>query len=122
VARALPGDFGLDEDEFVMRLRRSPDLRVSCGVLARIYDERRVIRARRLKEARATIPVLYAMLFLALSPCGAALSIDRLFAVGWARARGRVPRDSSTSVYARWPLELVYAELAAFYFLADWRR
>jgi HTTM domain len=70
------------------------------------------------KVAHATIPLLYAMLFLALSPCGAALSIDRLFAVRWARARGRVPRDTSTSVYARWPLELVYAELAAFYFLA----
>ena len=50
-----PGDFGLDEDAFVMRLRRSPDLRVSCGNLARIYDERRVIRARRLKEARAVV-------------------------------------------------------------------
>jgi hypothetical protein len=70
------------------------------------------------KVAHATIPLLYAMLFLALSPCGAALSGDRLLKVGWTRARGRVARDNSTSIYARWPLELVYVELAAFYFLA----
>ena len=50
-----PSDFGLSEDEFVMRLRRSPDLRASCGELARIHDERRVVRARRLKEARAVV-------------------------------------------------------------------
>jgi hypothetical protein len=66
------------------------------------------------KVTHGTIPLLWAMAFLACSPCGRTLSIDAL----WRRWRGSsppVPLDER-SPYARWPLELLFVEMAAFYF------
>jgi hypothetical protein len=72
------------------------------------------------KVTHAVIPLLYAVLFFGLGPS------DRGFSLGamWRRARAAYgsrtasPRPSRTSVAARWPLDLVFLELAAFYFFA----
>jgi len=69
--------------------------------------------------SHGTVPLLYAMLFLALSPCDRALALGpwvrRLLAARTGRAAAPARR---TSTYARWPLDLLFVELAAFYFLA----
>ncbi|MDG2307011.1 MAG: hypothetical protein P8R42_20660 [Candidatus Binatia bacterium] len=65
------------------------------------------------KTDHATIPLLYALLFFALSPC------DRRFSVT-ALARRMLGRDlgPSESTFARWPTELLYVVLSSFYFSA----
>jgi hypothetical protein len=74
------------------------------------------------KVSHGTIPVLYALLFFLLGPS------DRGFSLGaiWRRAReaGRsvVPRESRLSPDARWPLHLVFVELAAYYCLAGFSK
>lgn len=72
------------------------------------------------KVTHAVIPLLYAVAFFGLGPS------DRGFSLGamWRRA-GRARRTgleslppSRTSDMARWPLDLLFIELAAFYFFA----
>lgn len=74
------------------------------------------------KVTHSTIPLLHAMLFFALAPCGRVLSLD-----AWLRARRarRAPPDAvrapaaapaSMSRFARWPFELLFVELAFYYF------
>jgi len=72
------------------------------------------------KVTHALIPLLYAVLFFGLGPS------DRAFSLGamWGRARaahrtglGSLP-PSRTSAMAGWPLDLLFVELAAFYFFA----
>lgn len=72
------------------------------------------------KVTHAVIPLLYAVLFFGLGPS------DRGFSLGalWHRARaarrtglGPLP-PSRTSAMAGWPLDLLFVELAAFYFFA----
>lgn len=71
------------------------------------------------KTSHATIPVLYAVLFLALSPCGRVLSIDALLRRAWRRIAGLPAQPvAACSPYARWPFELLFVELAAYYTLA----
>ena len=67
------------------------------------------------KTSHGTIPLLYALLVLLLAPCDRAVSV----AAVWRRWRGtgRVRRESM-SPYARWPLEVIFIELAAFYAFA----
>jgi hypothetical protein len=69
------------------------------------------------KVTHATLPMLYALLFFALSPCGRRLSIDAVIR----RARqGGESADANPIIsrYAGWPLDLLFVELAAFYFQA----
>src|SRR5262249_44640533 len=63
------------------------------------------------KLTHGTSPLVRALVFLVLSPC------DRRFTVGeaWRRLRGRGASEPLESVHARWPLLLVFAEIAAFY-------
>lgn len=75
------------------------------------------------KTNHATVPLLYALLFFALAPCGRVLSIDALLRRAWRRSR----RSSAEPVercspYARWPFDLLFAELAAYYFLAGFAK
>jgi len=71
------------------------------------------------KVTHGTIPLLWALLFFALAPC------DRSVTLASALRRVRRPSEGTTpapesrdSPYARWPLELLFVELAGFYFLA----
>lgn len=70
------------------------------------------------KVTHSTIPLLHAMLFFALAPCGGAWSLDAAIR----RLRGRRDRVSTeaprarTSRFARWPFELLLVELAFYYF------
>ena len=57
------------------------------------------------KVTHATLPLLYMLLFLALSPCDRALSLR-----AWWR-----PPDATRSPDARWPIELAVVVLAAYY-------
>jgi predicted DCC family thiol-disulfide oxidoreductase YuxK len=72
------------------------------------------------KVTHAGIPVIYAVLFFGLAPSGRGFSVESM----WHRARaaGRAglwsPRSSRMSAMARWPLDLLFVELAAFYFFA----
>ena len=70
------------------------------------------------KVSHATIPLVYALLFFALGPSGRAFSLGAI----WRRARaaGRAPSPPADRMSgdARWPLDLVFFELAAFYLLA----
>jgi hypothetical protein len=61
------------------------------------------------KVTHATLPLLYAILFLALSPCDRVLSAR-------ARLRGRPAEVRSPD--ARWPIELVVVVLAGYYWKA----
>jgi hypothetical protein len=63
------------------------------------------------KITHGTIPLVWALALLALSPC------DRRFTVGeaWRRVRGRGASAAAESAHARWPLLLVFAEIASFY-------
>jgi hypothetical protein len=72
------------------------------------------------KVTHATVPVLYALAFFTLAPC------DRGFALDGVLRRARrafagpavsLPPDR-TSSFARWPIDLLYVELGAYYFLA----
>jgi hypothetical protein len=65
------------------------------------------------KTDHATIPVLYALLFLALSPCDRRFSVDALLRRAFGRDRG-----PAQSIFARWPTELLYVVLSSFYFSA----
>jgi hypothetical protein len=56
------------------------------------------------KVTHATLPLLYALVFLALAPCRCAL------------LRGRAPRSRSPD--ARWPIELCFVALSSFYWKA----
>jgi hypothetical protein len=75
------------------------------------------------KSGHGTIPLLYALLFFALSPCGRVLSVDALL-----RRIGRRLRELPhappvrRSMHARWPFELLFVELAAYYFLAGFAK
>jgi hypothetical protein len=63
------------------------------------------------------------MLFFALSPCGRAISVDALLRRGWRRVRGLPPlAPVRASMHARWPFELLFIELAAYYFLAGFAK
>jgi len=64
------------------------------------------------KTSHGTIPLLYALLVLLLTPSDRAVSL----AAVWRRWR-RDPGASRqpTSPHARWPLDLIFIELAAFY-------
>lgn len=71
------------------------------------------------KVTHSTIPLLHAMLFFALAPCGRVLSLDALLRA-WrtrrtpgAAATAAAPRRSR---FARWPFELLLVELAFYYF------
>lgn len=70
------------------------------------------------KTSHGTIPLLYALLFFALSPCGRVLSLDAALRRAWCRVRNVPAQSVSCSVYARWPFDLLFVELAAYYFLA----
>jgi len=70
------------------------------------------------KVTHSTIPLLHAMLFFACAPCGRVLSVD-----AWLRRwRERRPLEqavapaSRLSRFARWPFELLFVELAFYYF------
>ena len=72
------------------------------------------------KVTHAVIPLLYAVAFFGLGPSDRGFSIEAM----WHRARtaqraglGPLP-PSRTSTMARWPLDLLFVELAAFYFFA----
>jgi hypothetical protein len=58
------------------------------------------------KVTHATLPLLWVVLFLALSPCDRALSLR-----AWWRGRPADPRSPD----ARWPIELAVVVLAAYY-------
>ena len=62
------------------------------------------------KISHGTVPLFFAVLAFALSPCDRTFTLAR----AWRRSRGPVPAPDP-SPYARWPIELVYVELAAFY-------
>jgi hypothetical protein len=72
------------------------------------------------KVSHGTIPILYALAFFLAGPS------DRAFALGavWRRARtagrspGPPPAISRLSPDARWPLDLLFIELASYYCLA----
>jgi hypothetical protein len=72
------------------------------------------------KVSHGTIPVLYALAFFLAAPCDRGFALDAL----WRRARaaGRAPRlpppPSRLSRDARWPLDLLFIEIAAYYCLA----
>lgn len=74
------------------------------------------------KVSHGTIPVLYALLFFLLAPS------DRGFALGamWRRARAAsravVAPPVRVSQYARWPLHLLFIELAAYFALAGFSK
>ena len=72
------------------------------------------------KVTHGTIPLLWAMAFLACAPCGRVLSVDAI----WCRARAAhaptIPAGESTA--ARWPLELCFVALATFYFQAGFAK
>jgi hypothetical protein len=75
------------------------------------------------KVTHGTIPLLCALLFFALSPCGRAFSLDALLARLRARVAGVSPPAAlATSTDAGWPLELLLVELAAFYFQAGYAK
>jgi len=63
------------------------------------------------KITHGTVPLVWALLFLSLSPC------DRRFTVSaaWRRMRGGGDPLPATSSHARWPTLLLFAEVAAFY-------
>jgi hypothetical protein len=60
------------------------------------------------KITHGTIPVTWALAFLVLAPCNRRFALDAL----WRRP---APRESR---YARWPIELTFVAVAAFYCLA----
>ena len=62
------------------------------------------------KISHGTVPLFFALVAFALSPCDRTFTLAR----AWRRSRGGVP-EPEPSAYARWGLELVYVELAAFY-------
>lgn len=71
------------------------------------------------KVSHGTIPLLYAVLFFALAPCDRGFGLGAVFRRARAAARGEfAPEVNRQSAYARWPLELLFIQLAAFYFLA----
>lgn len=75
------------------------------------------------KFTHATIPLLYAMLFFALAPCGRVWSIDALIRrVRARRTPGATSAAPSTSRFARWPFELLLVELAFYYFDAGFTK
>lgn len=75
------------------------------------------------KTSHGTIPLLYALLFFALAPCGRVLSLDAVLRRAWRRARNLPAQPAaSCSPYARWPFELLFVELAAYYFLAGFAK
>jgi hypothetical protein len=77
------------------------------------------------KVTHSTIPLLYAMLFFALSPCDRAFAFDVLRWRRWPRAGQDVLRREerdNLSPYARWPFELLFIELALFYFHAGYSK
>ena len=65
------------------------------------------------KISHGTIPLLYALLFLLLSPCNQRFSLDGL----WQRRGGDIPPPVMSS-FARWPIDLLYVVLSGFYFSA----
>jgi hypothetical protein len=74
------------------------------------------------KFTHATIPLLYALLFCALAPCGRVWSIDAL--IRRVRTRGTAGATAAprTSRFARWPFELLLVELAFYYFDAGFTK
>lgn len=72
------------------------------------------------KMNHATIPLLYAILCFALAPSGRAISLDALLRRARHRRRGGPAPvvGERWSPYARWPFELIFLELALYYFLA----
>lgn len=74
------------------------------------------------KVTHGTIPLLYALLFFALSPCGRRLSVDAAMRRALDRWRGRPARVQTVSGDASWPFELLFVELAAFYFQAGFAK
>jgi len=70
------------------------------------------------KVTHSTIPLLHAMLFFALAPSGRAWSVDALLRRWWrARAGGASAlTPPARSRFARWPFELLFLELAFYYF------
>lgn len=77
------------------------------------------------KVTHATLPVLYGLLFLAMSPSGQAWSVDALLRRWWnsrAAKGGAAPAAPATSRWAAWPMELLFVEIAAFYFQAGWSK
>lgn len=75
------------------------------------------------KVTHATLPMLYAMFFLACSPCGRVWSIDHLARHWWRRWRGgAAPPEPVFSRHAGWPLDLLFIEMAAFYFQAGFAK
>lgn len=70
------------------------------------------------KVTHATLPILYALLFLACSPCGRVLSLDAVLRRWRVRRQGRSILAPARSRFAAWPFELLFVELAAFYFQA----
>lgn len=68
------------------------------------------------KVTHATIPLLHAMLFFSLAPCGRVWSLDALLRRAWRRWRGLPTEQSRRSRFARWPFELLLVELAFYYF------
>jgi len=71
------------------------------------------------KVTHATLPMLCALLFLAISPCGRRLSIDAAMRRWWtSRDAGHNAPTPQLSCNAGWPFDLLFVELAAFYFQA----
>jgi len=71
------------------------------------------------KQSHGAIALVYAVLFLALSPCDRALSLGR--AVRRALRRGAAPAapgEPRTSRLARWPIDLLFFQISTLYFLA----
>lgn len=68
------------------------------------------------KVTHATIPLVHAMLFVALAPCGRVWSVDAVLRRWWRARRGLDTPPPPPSRFARWPFELLLVELAFYYF------
>jgi len=70
------------------------------------------------KVSHGTLPLMYALLFLVLSPCDRAFSLGAVWRRARAAGRGALEPPVRRSRFARWPRDLLFIEIAAYYYLA----
>jgi hypothetical protein len=95
------------------------NLAMACAFLLQLFQEGLLNSFG--KVTHSTLPLLYAMLFFALAPCGGSWSLDAAIA-RWCKRRGANGSRAGTSTpprtsrFARWPFELLLVELSFYYF------